>query len=99
MTIHSKTFLTDTDRDAIARIVSGSTVREIARQVCTETGASYAAIMSSNRAAHLCRIREVIYYMAYREGFSLPQIGRVFRRDHTTILSGLRNERARRGEA
>ena len=99
MTVQSHDFLTDADRAAIANIGNRATVREIARQVCAETGTSYAAVMSSNRAAYLCRVREVIYYMAHREGFSLPQIARVFRRDHTTILSGLRNEKARRGEA
>ena len=98
MTIQSHSFLTDADRAAISNITSRATVRQIAQQVCEVTGANYAAIMGPNRAAHLCRVREVIYYIATREGFSLPQIGRVFGRDHTTILSGLRNEKARRGE-
>lgn len=99
MTDQSHSFLTEADRAALANIEHRATVRQIASQVCAETGTSYAEVMGSNRAACLCRVREVIYYMATREGFSSPQIGRVFRRDHTTILSGLRNEQKRRGEA
>lgn len=59
----------------------------------------YKDLLGPSRRAELCRLREQIYYEAARHGFSLPQIGRVFNRHHTSILSGLRNEQRRRGEA
>lgn len=99
MTIQSHSFLTEGDRAAIADIGKRATVREIARQVCEETGHSYAAVMGKSRLAADCRVRELVCYIANRNGVPLAQIGRILRRDHTTIMHAVRNEKARRGEA
>ena len=99
MTVQTPIILTDADRAIIAAIKDRATICAIAKQVAAETGVKLPDIMGRSRLAYLCRIRELIWFIAHENGASLPQIGRVFNRDHTTILSGLRNEKRRRGEA
>lgn len=99
MTVQTPITLTDADRAIIAAIKDRAAIRAIAKKVAAETGTRMPDIMGRSRLAYLCRIRELIWFIAHQNGASLPQIGRVFNRDHTTILSGLRNERNRRGEA
>lgn len=99
MTMQGPIALNEVERAAIERITARATVRAIVRQVCAETGHSYAEITGPSHKAALCRVREGIYVRAQDQGFSLPQIGRVFRRHHTTILHGIRNAKSRKGEA
>ena len=99
MTIHPTITLTEADRAIIAAIKDRATTLAIAKQVSAETGVRLADIMGRSRLAYLCRIRELIWFIAHENGASLAQIGRVFGRDHTTVMSGIRNERKRRGEA
>lgn len=99
MTYQAHSFLTEADRAMIAAIKGRAHIRAIAKHVCAEAGMKIPDIMGRSREAHLCRVRELIWFIAHENGVSLPQIGRVFGRDHTTILNGLRNEKARRGEA
>lgn len=99
MTIHPTITLTEADRAIIAAIKDRAKTRAIAKQVSAETGVRLADIMGRSRLAYLCRIRELVCYIANRNGISHSQIGRVLRRDHTTIMHAVRNEQARRGEA
>lgn len=96
MTVQSPIILTDADRAIIAAIKDRASIRAIAKQVCAETGLRMPDIMGRSRMAHLCRARELMWFIAHENGASLPQIGRVFGRDHTTILHGIRNEKRRR---
>ncbi|WP_103173750.1 helix-turn-helix domain-containing protein [Paracoccus sp. SY] len=98
MTMQTSIFLTDADRAAIQLIKQRSKVRAIAKQVCDETGMDYALVMGRCREAHICQVRHLIWAIAQQNGASLAQIGRVFNRDHTTILSGIQSEKRRRGE-
>lgn len=68
-------------------------IREMTRQACAETGQPIPEIMGKSRKAELCRVRERIWLRAHEAGFSSAQIGRVFKRDHTSILHGIRNAR------
>ena len=99
MTYQSHSFLTDADRAQIRDIHKRASIRQITREVCEEAEIPVCLVLGPGRDAHLCRVRETIYDIATRHGFSLTQIGRVFQRDHTTVMSGLRNIRKRRGEA
>jgi hypothetical protein len=47
-------------------------------------------ILGRGRTQLVAEARAVAYYLARREGHSLPRLGGAFGRDHTTILSGLR---------
>ena len=51
-------------------------------------------IYGDNRTAFICRARFGIYMALHLRGASKTQVGRVMRRDHSTIIHGL--ERAER---
>lgn len=74
------------------------TVRQIAAEVCTHTGNSVHAVMGRSRVPHVCRVRELVCYIAHRRGLTLSQIGRALRRDHSTIKHAIENEVRRRAE-
>ena len=86
---------------ASAQCVShpNTAVRKIAGEVSAATGVAVAAIYGPERTARSCRARDLVCYIAYRQGFSFPEIGRALARHHTTIMNAVQNERARRGEA
>ena len=46
-------------------------------------------LVSPSRKEYLKGPRRKIWAMLQREGLSLPQIGKMFNRDHTTILHGI----------
>jgi hypothetical protein len=47
-------------------------------------------ILADRRAAEIAVPRQVAYHLAYElTPSSLPVIGRIFRRDHTTVMSGI----------
>lgn len=74
------------------------TVRQIAAEVCSHTGNSVHAVMGRSRVPHVCRVRELICYIAHQRGLTLSQIGRALRRDHSTIKHAIENEVRRRAE-
>lgn len=58
-------------------------------------------IISARRGRHLVAARHACVKAVYeqRKDLSLPQIGRIFQRDHTTILHAIRKTEATRAEA
>jgi len=66
--------------------------KHIIMEVAIAHGVSYDDILGRSRARHLVAARhEAIYEVRKRRPhLSLPQIGRIFKRDHTTILHALR---------
>lgn len=83
---------------AAASVAPRITVRQIAVEVCSHTGNSVHAVFGRSRAAHVCRVRELVCYIAHRRGLTLSQIGRALRRDHSTIKHAIDNEVRRRAE-
>lgn len=83
---------------AAASVAPRITVRQIAVEVCSHTGNSVHAVFGRSRAAHVCRVRELVCYIAHRRGLTLSQIGRALRRDHSTIKHAIGNEVRRRAE-
>ena len=64
------------------------TCRLVIELVSLESGVSQSLILSDQRAAHIARPRAIaIWLCCHVTGKSLPQIGRVFDRDHTSILA------------
>lgn len=59
---------------------------------CAEVGLDYAEIMGRSRSVEYSRPRQMIM-VEVRDlyGKSLPEIGRLFNRDHTTVLHALQN--------
>jgi hypothetical protein len=48
------------------------------------------------RCPSLCKLRDTLLYLArQRTGLSFPEIGRYFKRHHTTIMGAVNNEKRR----
>jgi|GEM_PF-6006125 len=65
------------------------TVRRILAAVAEAAEADQGLIASRFRSAELVEMRAAVVLIAREAQFSLPQIGRVLGRDHTTVLHAL----------
>lgn len=72
------------------------TAKAIIAQTAQRYGVEPAMILGRNRA-RVASIPRQAAMAAVREatGYSLPQIGRIFKRDHTTVLYAIRAHAAR----
>jgi chromosomal replication initiator protein len=68
----------------------------IVHEVATAHGLPDSAIYGYSRRAPVVRARDEASWRVRREmGWSLPKIGRLLRRDHTTVLVAIRRHQAR----
>ena len=66
-------------------------MKDIVVAVSRMTGVSMADFRGRSRTRHISRPRMMAYYYCRTlTGASLPAIGKVFNRDHTSIISGVR---------
>lgn len=65
---------------------------DIIDRVCVEMEVSEEELRSRSRTKHVARARQLAMRRLYDEGpeWSMPRVGRVFDRDHTTVLHALR---------
>ncbi len=64
--------------------------KQIAMDICKKYDVSFEEIIGEDRKRDLVRVRQEIFYTIRTElGWSLPEIGNRFNRDHTTILHGI----------
>jgi chromosomal replication initiation ATPase DnaA len=71
-------------------------LRELARHVSEAYGVTTADLVSERLTGEIVRARLCLYWLARRHTLhSYPTIGRVLRRDHSTVLSGQRKHAAR----
>ena len=82
---------------ALAR--ESDAVREIAGAVAEETGIPVGQILGKSRSQHVAHARQLVYFIASRQGVTPADIARAMRRDHSTVLHGIAAETARRAEA
>jgi chromosomal replication initiation ATPase DnaA len=74
-------------------------IRKIVRAVSEASGVEIDHILSATRVASVVMARDLVCYIAYRDGYSLEMIGRcIGGRDHTTIYAAVGREKMRRGE-
>lgn len=66
-------------------------VRKAVVIVSAATGIPQELIEGHNREPNVAMARHVACWLARKEGFSYPQIGREIRRDHATVISSVRN--------
>jgi len=66
-----------------------SRLRMLVLPMVEDCGIPWAMLVSPSRMEYLKGPRRKIWVMLQREGLSLPQIGKMFNRDHTTILHGI----------
>ncbi len=73
---------------------------QILTEVAAKHGVSVMAMISHRRPTVLARARHECWWRAREEtAFSLPQIGRAYNRDHTSIIHGIRMHEKRMAEA
>lgn len=92
-------FLTDEDLSRCDQI-SGSAmgaIEAIAREVSQQTGIRLGELMGPSREHPIAHARQIVMFIARREGIAYAEIARCLRRDHTTIIHGVRAEAKRRG--
>lgn len=77
---------------------SKGVIRQIIEAVAAEADVPVAHILGRRLDRKTVQARQLAMYVAVRAGHSLPKVGEVFNRDHTTVLHGVRAEERRRGE-
>ena len=72
------------------------TIKQIIQEEAKAAGVSYETLISYNHTLHINAIRRRAMYRAHKEtDKTYTQIARVFKRDHSTIISGIRYEERR----
>lgn len=81
----------------VRRLTGGDVARRIMIRACRLFKLRLEDIKSHRRPHRLIFARQfVMYWMIRRTGLSLPQIGRLLNRDHTTLIHGRRAYIAKR---
>lgn len=63
---------------------------DIAKRVAAEHGLTWEQIVGPDRHHHIAHVRqEAMWVVRHNTALSLHQIGRIFKRDHTTIHTGV----------
>jgi hypothetical protein len=71
--------------------IGGETLRDILRNVAAAHGFEPGLLRGQNRTWVVVHARHHFCYEAYHTGrYSMPQIGRVINRDHTTVVHAIR---------
>lgn len=76
-------------------IVEKPSARSIAERIAIENGVSFGEVLGPSRNRSIVAVRHAAIRAVVnaRPDMSLPQIGRVFNRDHTSILHAMRKTR------
>lgn len=73
-------------------------MKAIAARVLAKHGKHWTDVFSTSRKQEICEVRFEIWSDMKDVGYSLQQIGRLFNKDHTTVLSGIRRHNGGRRE-
>jgi chromosomal replication initiation ATPase DnaA len=74
------------------------TIKQIILEEAKAAGLSYETLIDYNNTLRVISVRRKAMYRAHKEtDKTYTQIARVFKRDHTTIISGIRYEERRIG--
>lgn len=79
-----------TEAEVAAMFVPKAKAREVIMEVCEASGVKVAALMGRSQQRRHVWPRQVAYRALHRAGYSLSEIGRIMKRDHATIISGIR---------
>ena len=62
-------------------------------QICERRGVTVDELMGRSRYKRVCSARKEAYAMLREEKLSYPTIGKMFGRDHTTVIDGIQRHR------
>jgi hypothetical protein len=72
------------------------TITDVQRYVAQKYGLKRWDLISESRQVHIVGPRQIAMYLSFRLlGRSLSEIGRIFRRDHTTVLHSIKQTKRR----
>ena len=71
-------------------------VREAFEEVASMTGVPFHQIIGPDQNKRVSHARQMGMFFARERGATLQQIGDILGRDHTTVMYGIRAEKARR---
>lgn len=74
-------------------------ISPLVAHVCGELGIMPKDVMGYCRTARVAAARQWVFYEAHKRGATYAGIGRVMKRDHTTVIHGASKEAARRAMA
>ena len=75
------------------------TIKQIILEEAKAAGLSYETLIDYNNTLRVIAVRRKAMYRAHKEtDKTYTQIARVFKRDHTTIISGINYEKRRIGD-
>lgn len=80
----------------IVNVTRPGFVRQAIRDVSAATGVSVDDLLGRGRRRKITQARQLAMFIAREKGAAYSAIARVFGRDHTTIIHGVRAEAARR---
>ncbi len=69
----------------------GATMKAVARHF----GVWESALVGAGRTRRVVQARHLLMYLLHEQGLSTTQIGRIVRRDHTTVVYGIRRATCR----
>lgn len=92
------TYMTAPDFIAARAIVKPPVIRSIIADVSRQTGIAPSSITGPCRSTAFVKARDLVCYVAHREGLSFPLIGRELNRDPSSVWTAARREAIRRGE-
>lgn len=75
--------------------LSSSKVLNFSALICQRNDVRLSDVIGRARERHITAVRHFIWSELYAQGYSFPEIGREFGRDHTTVLAGVRRHNAR----
>lgn len=79
------------DVDEIMERLEGRGLLDLVAEICREHHVPIAEVLSRRRNAPIAAVRKVVWAELYHDrGLSYPDIGRLFGRDHSTVLFGVR---------
>lgn len=81
----------------IRSILRRDSVKRVVDEISEQTGIPSVRIVSTSRNKEVVAARHRAFYELQCAGFSLTQLGRMFKIDHTTALHGIRKHKARNG--
>lgn len=87
--------LSDHEMAELDAIMRRPSVSKAVSDVALKTGLTPSMIVSRSREKDVILARGEVLYKLNRGGFSLTQLGRIFHRDHTTVLAAVRKHKER----
>jgi chromosomal replication initiator protein len=87
------------DPEEVMALLKSDELNNMIRDLSAASGFTFDELIGPGRAYALSRVRQYGMLLAYRAGYSTPQIGAAFKRDHTTVLHGLKAAKRRMQDA